>query len=214
MNSFAAAWKAAWSRPAFRVRSWITFPFLAVMLTALATFLQWVEKRAGVVVPDPVLALFPPSDLTWFIFGLIYGALLTALVFLARQPERLLLACQSYSLLAVFRIVAMYLLPLDPPAVTIPLQDPFVQLFGSGNVLMKDLFFSGHTSILFLLSLTAGTKTLKMVYLLCTIAVAVLIVIHHSHYTVDVYVAPFVAYTSYRIAVLLNTHADPAVRYD
>ncbi len=184
------------------------------MLTTLATFLQWVEVRAGVVVPDPVLALFPPTDLTWFIFGLIYGALITALVFLARDPDRLLLACQSYSLMIVFRIVAMYLLPLDPPAQTIPLQDPFVQLFGSGNVLMKDLFFSGHTSTLFLLFLTAGTRTRKTVYLCCTIAVASLIVIHHSHYTIDVYVAPFVAYTSYRIAVLFNAHADPAVRYN
>jgi hypothetical protein len=214
MSSIPAAWKTAWSRPAFRVRSLITFPFLAVMLATLAAYLQWVEKRPGVVVPDPVLALFPPIDLTWFIFGLIYGALVTALAFLARDPDRLLLACQSYSLMVVFRIIAMYLLPLDPPAATIPLKDPFVQLFGSGNVLMKDLFFSGHTSTLFLLSLTAGTRTLKLVYLLCTVAVAVLIVIHHSHYTVDVYVAPFVAYTSYRIAALLNMHADPAVRYD
>ncbi len=214
MNSIAAAWKTAWGRPAFRMRSWVTFPFLAVMLATLATFLQWVEKRAGVVVPDPVLALFPASDLTWFIFGLIYGALITALAFLVREPDRLLLACQSYSLMVVFRIIAMFLLPLDPPAVTIPLRDPFVQLFGSGSVLMKDLFFSGHTSTLFLLSLTAGTKIRKIVYLLCTIAVAVLIIIHHTHYAVDVYVAPFVAYTSYRIAVLLNTKADPAVRYE
>lgn len=214
MNSLAAAWKAAWKRPAFRVRSWITFPFLAVMLTALTTFLQWVERRAGVVVPDPVLALFPATDLTWIIFGLIYGALITALGFLVRDPDRLLLACQSYSLMVVFRIIAMYLLPLDPPAETIPLQDPIVQLFGGGNVLMKDLFFSGHTSTLFVLFLTAGTSIRKAVYLGCTIAVAVLIVVHHSHYTVDVYMAPFVAYTSYRIAVLFNTNADPAVRYN
>ena len=214
MNAFVESWKTAWSRQAFRVRLGITFPFLAVMLAVLATFLQWVERRAGVVIADPILNLFPPSDLTWFIFGLIYGALITAIVFLFQEPDRLLLACQSYSLMAVFRIIAMYLVPLDPPSMTIPLEDPFVQLFGGGNVLMKDLFFSGHTSTLFLLYLTASRGTLKIAFLLCTIAVAILIVIHHSHYAVDVYVAPFVAYTAYRIAYLLNRRFDPAVRYD
>ncbi len=213
MNSFATAWKAAWGRPAFRFRAWVTVPFLAAILAALATFLQWVERRAGVVVPDPLLALFPPTDLTWFIFGLIYGGLVIALLFLVRDPDRLLLAMQSYSLMVVFRILAMYLLPLDPPAMTIPLKDPFVQLFGSGNVLMKDLFFSGHTSTLFLLFLTARKGRLRTALLLFTISVAVLIVIHHSHYAVDVYMAPFVAYTSYRIALLLNARVDPGIRY-
>jgi len=184
------------------------------MLITLTAFLQWVERRAGVVVPDPVLALFPPSDLTWVIFSLIYGGLLTALFFLVREPDRLLLASQSYSLMVAFRIIAMFLLPLDPPADTIPLQDPFVQLFGSGSVLMKDLFFSGHTSTLFLLYLTARKGRLKTAFLLCTVAVAVLIVLHHSHYAVDVYVAPFVTYASYRIAYILNTRCDPAARYD
>lgn len=214
MNSVAAAWKSAWSRPAFRIRAWIACPLLAIMLITLTVFLRWVERRSGVVVPDPVLALLPPTDLTWVIFGLIYGGLLTALVFLIREPDRLLLAIQSYSLMVVFRIIAMFLLPLDPPAETIPLQDPFVQLFGSGSVLMKDLFFSGHTSTLFLLYLTARKGKLKSVFLLFTAAVAVMIVIHHSHYAVDVYVAPFVTYVAYRIATLVTMRFDTAATHD
>jgi hypothetical protein len=212
MNSIAAAWQAAWERPPFRTRFFVTIPFLALMLIALATFLQWVERRSGVVVPDPVLAALPLFDLTWIIFGLIYGGLVSALLALIADPDRLLLAFQSYSLMVVFRIIAMYLLPLDPPAITIPLQDPFVQLFGSGDVLMKDLFFSGHTSTLFLLFLSARRGRLKILFLLFTIAVAATIVIHHSHYAVDVFVAPFVAYTSYRIAYLLNKKFDPTIR--
>jgi membrane-associated phospholipid phosphatase len=76
---------------------------------------------------------------------------------------------------------------------------------------MKDLFFSGHTSTLFLLFLTAGRGRLKILFLCCTIAVAATIIIHHSHYAVDVFVAPFVAYTSYRIAYLLNKKFDPTI---
>jgi hypothetical protein len=210
-TSIAAAWRTAWQRPPFRVSFFVTIPFFVLMLVALAIFLQWVEHRSGAVVSDPVLAALAPRDLTWIIFGLIYGALAGGLLVLIREPGRLLLAFQSYALMVVFRIIAMYLLPLDPPAVTIPLQDPFVQLFGSGNVLMKDLFFSGHTSTLFLLFLTARRGWLKVLFLLCTIAVAATIIIHHAHYAVDVYMAPFVSYTSYRIAYLLSRKCDPAI---
>lgn len=211
-TSIAALWNAAWQRPRFRARLLFAVPFLAVMLIALATFLQWVERRPGVVVTDPVLNAFPPTDLTWLIFGLIYGGLVVALLVLVRDPDRLLFAMQSYSLMVMFRIIAMYLLPLDPPAVTIPLKDPFVQLFGTGQVLMKDLFFSGHTSTLFLLFLTARRGTWKVFFFLCTIAVAVLIIIHHAHYTVDVFIAPFVAYTAYRVVFVVNTLFDPEIR--
>lgn len=206
-----ARWSEAWIRPRFRVRFFVTIPFFLVVLFSLANYLQWVERRLGIVIPDPVLAAFPPTDLTWLIFSLIYLSIIIALIVYTREPDRLLLAFQSYSIMVVFRIIAMYLLPLDPPAVTIPLQDPFVQLFGSGNVLMKDLFFSGHTSTLFLLFLTAGSKRLKVFFLLCTIAVATSIIIHHTHYTVDVFVAPFVAYCSYRIALLMNKRYDPSL---
>jgi hypothetical protein len=210
MTSIAAAWRGAWQRPPFRLRFFITMPILALMLSALAVFLQWVERRPGVVVPDPVLRALPMADLTWVIFGVIYGALVAAIVALARDPDRLLLASLSYSLMVIFRIGAMGLLPLDPPAPTIPLQDPFVQLFGTGNVLMKDLFFSGHTSTLVLLFLTARRGKLRIFFLLCTAVVVAAILIHHTHYAVDVYIAPFVAYTSYRVALLLTRHFDPA----
>jgi hypothetical protein len=181
------------------------------MLTLLAHFLQWVERRPGVVVPDPVLAAFGPTDMTWAIFALIYLSLVLALVTFSREPDRLLLAMLSYSIMVVFRIIAMYLLPLDPPSPTIPLQDPFVQLFGSGQVLMKDLFFSGHTSTLFLLFLTSAAGKLRWLFLICTIAVVASIIIHHTHYTIDVFIAPFVAYSSYRIALLTSKRFDPGI---
>jgi hypothetical protein len=177
---------------------------LSATLIALPRFLAWVEIRPGVVLPDPVHEWFSPVDLTWLIFSLIYVGLIVAIASLLRRPDRLILAFQGYSLLVWFRIGAMYLVPLEPPATTIPLQDPFVQFFGSGQVLMKDLFFSGHTSTLFLLYLTAWHPALKRVFLACVITVAIAIIIHQTHYTIDVYVAPFFSYASYRIVTKLN----------
>ncbi len=208
MTPYFAEWPSHWSRKGFRARLTLTLALCASTLYVFPRFLAWVEVRPGAVLPDPVHILFPPVDLTWLIFSLIYGCLILAIVTLLRDPERLLIALQSYTLLVWFRIGAMYLVPLEPPAVTIPLQDPFVQLFGSGQVLMKDLFFSGHTSTLFLLFLTARGRILRTIFLIAVIGVATAIIIHHTHYTIDVYVAPFFSYTAYRIVTLIHSRID------
>jgi hypothetical protein len=204
MKPYFSQWPAAWEDRQCRITFWTTLALLAVTLFILPRFLAWVELRQGVVLPDPVLEWSSPVDLTWLIFSLIYIGLIVAVLSLLRRPDRLIIALQGYTLLVWFRIGAMYLVPLEPPAVTIPLQDPFVQLFGTGHVLMKDLFFSGHTSTLFLLYLTAWHPVLKKLFLACVVTVAIAVVIHHTHYTIDVYVAPFFSYASYRIVTLLN----------
>ena len=204
-QKLAATWKSAWRDSATRRGFLITLPLLIVTLSALARFLEGVEKRPGVVLSDPVLALFTPHDVTWLTFLLIYAGLIGAIAILMRDPRRLLLAVHTYIIMVVFRICAMSLLPLDPPQTMIPLTDPFVEYFGTGIPLNKDLFFSGHTSTLFLLSLTMQSRRWQAVFFLCTAAVACCVLIQHIHYAVDVFVAPFFAYTSYRLALSINS---------
>ena len=102
-------------------------------------------------------------------------------------------------LLVAVRTIAMYSIPLNPPHHTIPLIDPFVKYLGTGIQLNKDLFFSGHTATLFLLFLISENKILKRIFLICTIAVGLSVLIQHTHYTVDVIAAPFFAYGVYKI---------------
>jgi membrane-associated phospholipid phosphatase len=153
--------------------------------------------------PDPILALFPAVNLTWLTFGLIYLGLVCGIVFLTRHPRAMLIAFQSYVLMVAVRIAAMYVLPLAAPPTAIPLQDPTVQYLGTGKLLTQDLFFSGHTSTLFLLFLTAQGKGLRTVFLVCTVAVGISVLLQHVHWTVDVLVAPFVAYTCFRVVTML-----------
>jgi membrane-associated phospholipid phosphatase len=127
-----------------------------------------------------------------------------ALIYLASHPDFLLIAMQSYALTATFRMLAMYSIPLDPPETIIPLIDPFVEFFGGGTTLEKDLFFSGHTSTMFLLFLTARQRVIRKIFLILTILVGLCVLLQHVHYTVDVIIAPFVAFTSYRIALCFN----------
>lgn len=179
----------------FRLQLAITVVALVFALMALARFLTVVEHRPGVAFADPLLALIPPVDLTWLTFGLIYCALVAAIVYLVRHPLRLLTALQAYTALVLVRIAAMYLLPLDPPPDMIPLADPLVELFGSDGVtLSRDLFFSGHTSTLFLLALVVGNRWLRTVFFGCTALVGVCVIVQHVHYSIDVLAAPFFTY--------------------
>lgn len=98
----------------------------------------------------------------------------------------------------------MYLTPFNAPENILVLNDPFVQLFGKGEILTKDLFFSGHTGTSFLLVLLVDNKKLKVVFLIATILVGSAVLLQHVHYTIDVFVAPFVAYSSYRIIKKLH----------
>ena len=177
----------------------ISIPFLAAILIIFPQFLQFVEARQGVVLPDPVLALFNPIDLTWLTFGLIYLSILLTIFTLAKKPERLLFAFQCYGLMVFFRLIVMYLLPLEPPAKLLPLNDPLIQLMGTGEILTKDLFFSGHTATLFLLFLIMEKRITKILFLTSTILVGIAVILQHVHYLVDVAAAPFFAYTSYKI---------------
>jgi len=182
----------------------ITMIILTVVLISFSQFLHFIEQREGVVLSDPVLRAFNPIYLTWLTFALIYLSLIIFVVTSFNKPDKLLIAFQAYGLMVIFRSIAMYLTPFEAPESILLLNDPFVQLFGEGDVLTKDLFFSGHTGTLFLLFLLEENKTLKSIFLISTIMVGTAVLLQHVHYSIDVFVAPFVAYGAYRI--IKNLH--------
>ena len=196
----ARAWAVAWRDRSFRLRLALTVPALVAVLALLARFLTFAEARLGTVLPDPILALLPPRDLTWLTFSLIYLGLAFGVARLATEPRALVVALQAYILMVIFRIAAMWVTPLEAPPGMIPLHDPLVRLFGPGKLLTKDLFFSGHTSTLFLLALAVPGRRSKALFLFCTAVVAVCVLWQHVHYTIDVLVAPLFAYASFRLA--------------
>jgi len=199
-----AAWRSALRDRAFLVEALITLAVLVAGLASFTRFLAFVEARPGVNFTDPVLRRFQPVDLSALTFGLIYLALVAALAFLCREPRRLLRAIQAYAVMLLCRTVAMFLLPLEPPSTMIPLVDPIVGTAGAVDLPTKDLFFSGHTSTMFLLALSARARWQRGLFLAATAAVGACVLAQHVHYTVDVFVAPFVAYAAWRIVTLAD----------
>lgn len=203
-DDFIEAWRSSLSERPFRTKFIISTLLLSVALFFLAKFLDYNEERPVFSFADPFLSRFMPIDLTWFTFLLIYGALVIGLLAMAKYPKRILIAFQSYTLVSSLRLITIYFLPLNAPPHIIPMQDPFVEFFGGGETLLRDLFFSGHTATMFLLALTAKHKKLKWTFVVLTVVVAASVLAQHVHYTIDVIAAPFFAYTSYRISRLIN----------
>jgi hypothetical protein len=190
-------WKSALTKSAFRKEFLISVVLLASALSFLTKFLVFIEARRGVSLPDPVLALFDPVDVTLLIFLVIYISLFASIVFLIRSPYRLLMGIQLYALMVIVRMLCMYFVPLEPPVTHLPLQDPFVEFFGTGTMLTKDLFFSGHTATLFILFLIADKGFFKYFLLGGLLLVVLLVILQHVHYTIDVVAAFFVTYGCY-----------------
>ncbi len=197
-------WKSFFQNSRTRTEFIITLIVLVALMLTFSQFLAFIEKRNGVVLNDPILNLLIPVDLTWWTFALIYFSLILFLVNVIKNPKKLMIALQAYGLMVAFRVIAMYLTPFSAPEKLILLNDPFVQLFGEGDILTKDLFFSGHTGTLFLLFLMVENKKLKVIFLSATIIVGSAVLFQHVHYSIDVFVAPFVAYASYRIIKYLH----------
>jgi hypothetical protein len=200
VKGIVAAWKKEMSESKFAAVFIASFVVLIVVLHFFTRFLGWVEAREGVTLNDAILGMIEPRDFTWLTFGVIYVAVILAIVHLVSHPRRLLVAMQAYTLMVVVRMFMMWLVPLDPPAGMILLRDPVVQLVGNGDSPTRDLFFSGHTATLFLLFLTASNRIMKTVFLISTLLVAILVLWQHVHYTIDVLVAPFVAWGCFRLA--------------
>ena len=205
--TFAERWTAALRDRGLRTHLLLTVPALIAVMRWFASFLLWVEARPGVSFSDPLLAALPARDLTWGIFALLYVGLATGLAVLAFHPRQLVIGLQAYALMVLARMALMSALPLDPPAGMIALRDPLVEVLGNGATMTRDLFFSGHTATMTMLALAVPGRALKVALGLGAAGVAAGVLWQHVHYTVDVLVAPFVAFACYRAVRSLHCAA-------
>lgn len=180
-------WQTAWNVRGFRLRFIAGIILVASILSAFPYFFQQIEQRQGVVLNDPLLALLPACNVSVPLFIMIWSMSALAVIRAVQNPRIFLVFIWSFLLLSVFRTITITLVALDPPAGLIGLADPLSNFFyGHDRFVTKDLFFSGHTSTMFLLYFCLTGRRDKSVALVITFGVALLLLIQHVHYTLDV----------------------------
>ena len=203
MEEIAIQWSAIWGERSFRNKTILGFIILIVIFGFFPFFFEVIEKRNGFVLNDPLLTLLPAYDLSIPIFAIIWSMATFVAVRCFQSPDFFILLMWSFILLSLARIVSISLVALNAPEGIVILRDPIVSIFYGKRYITKDLFFSGHTSTQFLFFLCLSKRNDKIIALIATIAIGVMVLIQHVHYTIDVAAAPFFAYFVYKLAISL-----------
>lgn len=175
---------------------WKSFICVSVLLSLMAAifvrFLAFHEVRAerlGWMFDDPAYNVLPIVDSSVIIFTITYGSLIAYLTIYRKVPHAFALLMSSYAFILLFRIVTLSLLPLVVHKDLIYLEDPFLNDWIYPSRIVADLFFSGHTALVFAIYLLSGKK---WPFLYLSILIGLLLVMQRVHYSIDVLAAfPF-----------------------
>jgi len=139
--------------------------------------------------------LYPLSFNLWFFFLLLF-------VINILEPRHIPFVLKASALFIVIRSFFLILTHVGPPIGVLPLNpaDLFFKL-SSGD----DLFFSSHTGFPLLMALIFwDEKYLRYFFILTTIAGAVVVLLGHLHYSIDVFAALFMRLSLSQTALILS----------
>ncbi len=175
---------------------WKSFIVVSVLLSLTAAlfvrFLAFHEVRAerlGWMFDDPMYRILPIVESSVFIFSITYGSLIAYMTIYRKVPHAFALLMSTYAFILLFRMVTLSLLPLVVHQDLIYLEDPFLNDWIYPSRIVADLFFSGHTALVFAIYLLSGKK---WPFLLLSVVIGFLLVMQRVHYSIDVIAAfPF-----------------------
>jgi len=178
---------------------WPVFPACITFIYFYAQyFMPWVEKREDCVrYEDRILKAITPKD-----FSIANSVTLYASMFFlfwehvwTVESFALLLTCHTLVFMA--RCFCLYMVPLEAPDGYIPLRDPLVDWATNSQdePLSRDLLFSGHCAFVAVNLIMCFNPTYWWVHAYCCTMIPILLIWQHVHYTIDVFIAPFMAFT-------------------
>ena len=200
------SWKEVWSYRSFRNKIIVGFITLIIILASLPFFFEFIEKRHGTELNDVLLNLLPSYDFSIPIFILIWLGSGVIIYRSLKNPYVCIVFLWSYILLCLTRIITISFVILEPPADIIPLKDPITNIFYGGKFMTKDLFYSGHVASQFLIALCLQNKVYKFIAFGISFLIAIMVLIQHVHYSIDVIMAPLFAYLCYWLSKFTMVH--------
>jgi hypothetical protein len=181
----------------FRNSTILAALFLGIALVCNFYAGSYATRQASNAVTDIILDNIPVFNVS-FVF--IYGTLLwwTCLILvLIAKPTRIPFTLKSISLFILVRSVFVMLTHIAPAQghLILPLNNPLDDFTFGG-----DLFFSGHTGLPFLMALLFWElKFYRYAFLASSVIFAVVVLLGHIHYSIDVLGAYFITYTIFHM---------------
>lgn len=193
-------------RSAFRIPGFAGQFFVGSLMLGASWFVNYfailfATEHASNSVTDIVLSNIPVWNVAdFFVYGtFVLGAFSFIIVLL--HPKRVPFA---FKVVALFWVIRSAFTALTHVA---PFETQYESSFGPAITHMffgGDLFFSAHTGMPFLGALAFWhQKGLRNLYLLGSIYFAVVVLLGHLHYTVDVASAFFITYGIFEIGKLI-----------
>jgi len=162
-------------------------------------YFGYIQEREAIALYDPILNALPAIDVSFFIFNIMNICALFTILWLLTHPRHLAIAVMTWAIVFTLRYIAMFVFTFDTPIGYIQLRDPLLDaMIYDDKVISKDLFFSGHTSYMFLMFLVVQNPILKRVNVMGMLLVGFLLLLQHNHYVVDVVAAPFFTWIAFQ----------------
>jgi len=184
-----------WTRKQFMISVIIGALFLAFSVTALNYAIGYTRTSQSNAVTDLILDNIPTFNVAWIV---AYGPLALILLISAvtlMEPRRVPFVMKSFALLILIRSAFITFTHLAPfPERSGLIHNALLDTLGING--SSDLFFSGHAAMPFLAALIFwDNKKLRIMFLLISIFFAIVMLLGHLHYSIDIFAAFFITYT-------------------
>ena len=199
-NSINYRWSISWQNAVFKKQLIIGVIILTILLSIFPIFFDLIEARNGYQINDWLLNKIPAVNLSYPIFTVIWFCAILTITQAVKNPRFCLLFLGGFSVLSLSRIVTISVVAFNPPNGLVPLIDPVTNIFYGGKFITKDLFYSGHTSTMFLMYLCLEKPWHRAIALTASVLIGCMVLIQHVHYSIDVVSAPFFTYLVYYAA--------------
>lgn len=201
VEASTVCWKDAIRNDIFLFKLGLGIILLGGLSGFLPYFFEYIEERNGRMLYDFLLHYIQPRDLSFPVFMTLWGTFLLLFCRCYSNPAILLTAIYGMIFITLSRMVTIVLFPLEPPAGLVPLVDPISNIaYGQIDFITKDLFYSGHSASVCFIYYCLRHRVDKRIALVSAIAISVMVLVQHVHYTLDILAAPLFAYLCYLLA--------------
>ena len=179
----------------------VCFGFIFLVISLIVNYYAGnyatIAGNASNPVNDIILSNVPVVNMDeFFIFGPFVLWAFATLLFLY-EPKRIPFIVKSAALFVLIRALFLPLTHIGQFPDHIIVSSKLLKDFTFGG----DLFFSAHTGMPFLLALIfQDEKIFKWIFIATSVFFAVVVLLSHLHYTIDVVSAYFITYAIFHIA--------------